>query len=869
MAENDVTIQVNLDAKDAQAAIDLFGKESAKVIKKTEDGFQSMGDQFKTFALKAAAGVAVLASLKKAVSEAVEEENGIRQLNLAIAGTGEFSAEASKGLLEFADSLGDITGLGDDAIRSSLTLAKSFGITNDAAKELVRAATNLSAVTGQDLESTVKQLGGTLDGSIGKLSNLGAEFRNLTEDQVKNLGVVDLINTKYGEAGEALGQTFSANLNRLTKAFDDSFKAVGQEIINDNTVQKLVTSFAESLKIIAPVLADIAKVALKVFGIIVEGLGYVVTGAAFAGEALGEFLGNEELTNKSREIQTTFFKMSDSIRKAGEETIDTNVKVKEFDKTLIKVSNSAKSAKDSFKDLGKDALKLAEEGKKFIDSVFASSGTDIEKAANKTQQTILEAEKRFKEGQFGVGVEADEKLYKVKLQLADNFNRDVSKINEAQRNKDFDEARKAAEDERKFLDDLASKQEFNVNNAANNPFGAAFTRKNKDLEGKAIEVTAEEVGAGVVGGFKLALQGKQGALKAVGSVAEGIGQSFGIPGLGGLAELLAQGPEATKKFIKEFIASIPDIIEAIAESIPVVVEALVDSLINDGGAARIGIAIGKAILFQPTFERLSQEIFGKSGEEIASTFGSGVSDYSKETQSAFEQFFTDLPVVLNSGLDSFARDLADAFNGFDDRFNAAFNEGIANFTATFGEFFSGLGNVLNVLITQFPTAIIQGVAEIVVDILQSIGTFLDPLIGALDSLRAAIEKSSSLGGKGGGQGLLAEGAARATSFFESKGFSRGGMVYAAGGAFVPRGTDTVPAMLTPGELVVPRDMVGELSGFLSRQSPQNSGSDSATLSAILAALQSPMNVSTEVKVNQSAFADIILQLNRQNARLSA
>jgi hypothetical protein len=37
--------------------------------------------------------------------------------------------------------------------------------------------------------------------------------------------------------------------------------------------------------------------------------------------------------------------------------------------------------------------------------------------------------------------------------------------------------------------------------------------------------------------------------------------------------------------------------------------------------------------------------------------------------------------------------------------------------------------------------------------------------------------------------------------------SRGGTVYASRGIFVPRGTDTVPAMLTPGEFVVRREAV--------------------------------------------------------------
>jgi hypothetical protein len=37
--------------------------------------------------------------------------------------------------------------------------------------------------------------------------------------------------------------------------------------------------------------------------------------------------------------------------------------------------------------------------------------------------------------------------------------------------------------------------------------------------------------------------------------------------------------------------------------------------------------------------------------------------------------------------------------------------------------------------------------------------------------------------------------------------SRGGLIYANRGIFVPRGTDTVPAMLTPGEFVVRREAV--------------------------------------------------------------
>ena len=49
----------------------------------------------------------------------------------------------------------------------------------------------------------------------------------------------------------------------------------------------------------------------------------------------------------------------------------------------------------------------------------------------------------------------------------------------------------------------------------------------------------------------------------------------------------------------------------------------------------------------------------------------------------------------------------------------------------------------------------------------------------------------------------------------AKGKATGGVVYAAGGTFVPQGTDTVPAMLTPGEFVVNKKAASKNMGILS------------------------------------------------------
>jgi hypothetical protein len=49
--------------------------------------------------------------------------------------------------------------------------------------------------------------------------------------------------------------------------------------------------------------------------------------------------------------------------------------------------------------------------------------------------------------------------------------------------------------------------------------------------------------------------------------------------------------------------------------------------------------------------------------------------------------------------------------------------------------------------------------------------------------------------------------------------SRGGIVYAAKGLFMPKGTDTVPAMLTPGEGVLDQDTTSRLRRILSVPTP--------------------------------------------------
>ena len=82
--------------------------------------------------------------------------------------------------------------------------------------------------------------------------------------------------------------------------------------------------------------------------------------------------------------------------------------------------------------------------------------------------------------------------------------------------------------------------------------------------------------------------------------------------------------------------------------------------------------------------------------------------------------------------------------------------------------------------------------------------------------------------------VFKQGLANAAGQIDMPVFARGGMVYASRGMFIPKGTDTVPAMLTPGEFVVNRSAVnrGNNLQMLKAINSGNQSSDGAAPAAM-------------------------------------
>lgn len=783
MAENDVTIQINVDAKDAQKAIDDFGKESTRALSNTEKQSNNFFNTFKAGALRLAGPIGAVvggfAAIRQGINEAVEDAKLTRQIEASLLAVGDASSDTVQGILDFADAIKDATGVSDDLVKSTFITAQNFGISTDKAKELTVAAIDLAAATGTDVESAVRLLGGTFDGTVGKLANYGEEFRNLTKEQLEAGDAIDIVSKKFGGSASKDLDTFGGRLGQLSNSFGDFLKAIGKTVTESPAVQDALKFTAEGIDAVTEALQRQKQEST---------IGVTITqiGASYSDTSEKVRLLKQELQafqdinigGQSKAVADGFAGIVEQAQGASSATADFVTRLSSLPKAkapeeLAKTGKALEEAK-------KKAEEAAKAFKQLESKVGSTSSDEITKIKARYEQ-----ERREVESFSAKYVEYRTQAAQLIVNLEKNKADEIYKYNLEQSQKLNDEIRKNAEQQKSFLQSVFD-----------NPFGNFAEKFNLQIV-RAVEFAKSgidlgspfkegEVAASITGGLAAALQGEAGAKKALAQVAEGIGQSFGIPGLGAITELLSRGPEETEKFIRSFVEAIPVLIEAIVKAIPVLVETLIDVLLFEGGLERI---IGALIRATP-----------RIAISLAVAFRDAIVNGAEAIGNAIGQFFSD-------ALNSIFEPIQDLFKPLEDALNF-------------------VGNLINQL--------------------------FQPIVDLIDAI-------TGLFGKGGGKGWLAE----------TFGFSKGGLVYAADGFFQPRGTDTVPAMLTPGELVVPRDMVGELGAFLNSQRSEAPGSDAAMLSAIYAAVSGPIVVKTEAKVNQQAFADIILQLNRQNARLTA
>jgi hypothetical protein len=881
---DDVSLKVGIDTEAAIKSLANLEKNAVNSTKRMESAFSALkGVAVAAVGFLAARGV--LNFFEEGIAGAVAQEQAFARLEAQMIATGENTEEAAKAFNDLASELESTTKFGDDAVLAAAALAKSYGITNQQALELTRTAADLASATGVELEAAVEQLTASYSGNVKALGKLVPEVKGLTKEQLAAGEAVELLGKRFSGAANKEIQTYAGAVKQASNAFENFREAFGTLITQNKAVVAVINGIGKLFQALQKVVEDNQEaftefinfgVKALVVGIsiavdslraLVAGFGFVAESALQTAAAVFAAFGDiaraiEKVTGRS--AFSEFF--DEAALKAANFSEDTTESISKIDAVFEKVSvavdefsqgvfdateavdTGAKKAEKSTAALGrqivqtaKDTEKLREEGEKFLADLKKTGATD-------TQKVVLDAEEAFKKlGQLvKEGALTANQAREASLQITKNQILKEIELRDKANKQLIEDAKKAAEEARKRIADIAADP-------------VTFTVKKLDIQPLDISQQAQESAALGVGFVSKVLEGAAGAKSLISAGAGAFADSL-LPGIGGavggLISKLAEGPDATKKFVKEFTAAVPVIVEAIAESAPVFVEALIDSLVNKGGAVKIGIAIARAMSGEAIAKNIGKQIGVQFGSSFSpETIGSKIASGFVTVGDKLLATFTNIGSLLYNSIFG-------AFIAGGQQIISFFGQALAQIPQAFVTAGEAILAPIRDFFTIDFSSLISGAFASVIDFFRGAGLFdgvnaaFKPIIDFLDAFKIEVPGGSGPQKSGG----LISGTGTPLDFL-----AKGGIVYAANG-FVPRGTDTVPAMLTPGEMVLNRSQQSSLFNLA------NSGGGGSEVVGLLGQLidllSVPMTTEVSAEVNGKTIADIVLQQSRQRARLS-
>lgn len=224
--------------------ITLAANKAAKGITDGfKDAFNSIGKgvaigNLVSNAIQSAAS-SITGFVSNSIAAAAENENAINKLSQALRASGSFSKEAVSSFADFADELERTSLFSAEAALEQIAFAKSLGLTNTQARNLVQAGANLAATFGGTLEDNVQKLGKSLNGSTDRLAKFIPELKGLTEEQLRAGAAADIVNSKFSGAAASQLDSYTGRVNTLSDAFGNFQEELGKFVTESETVSNI------------------------------------------------------------------------------------------------------------------------------------------------------------------------------------------------------------------------------------------------------------------------------------------------------------------------------------------------------------------------------------------------------------------------------------------------------------------------------------------------------------------------------------------------------------------------------------------------------------------------------------------------------
>lgn len=211
----------------------IQGKYNPKGEKGAINGIKKMTDAAKTFnlAVKGFVVAKVIQGINKVVNgstEAFKNQNkAIVNFNKAVSNNAKLTNESLGNLNKTMSDLSRNNFFDGDSLNNAAAFASNLGLSENQIKDVLSAATDLAAATGQDLNSAVKTLSESYAGNVGQLGKLNPAVKNLTKEELANGEAVKLIQKQYEGFADTMANTFSGRDTQFANAFSDLQASVG------------------------------------------------------------------------------------------------------------------------------------------------------------------------------------------------------------------------------------------------------------------------------------------------------------------------------------------------------------------------------------------------------------------------------------------------------------------------------------------------------------------------------------------------------------------------------------------------------------------------------------------------------------------
>lgn len=252
MTDGEVRIATTLDTQELQKQLDELKNKidkTGKHIEKKGGAFKKLGDFVKSGGVAAAiGGTAAGIAIKKTVDALNDceaaykvQRNAEIALQQAAKNNPYLNSESVYNLRNFASELQSMSNIGDEQSLQVMSQLAAMGRTEEQIQAIMKAAADMSAVTGNSIQNIAVQLNKTYSGLAGELGEANSEIRGLSKEELEAGKAIDIIAKQYnGQAAAMADKTV-----QLSNAWGDFKENIGRGW--DNVTQPVKQFFLDVL----------------------------------------------------------------------------------------------------------------------------------------------------------------------------------------------------------------------------------------------------------------------------------------------------------------------------------------------------------------------------------------------------------------------------------------------------------------------------------------------------------------------------------------------------------------------------------------------------------------------------------------------